>query len=150
MTTMSTLRRGAVIPVTLLWLVACGNDESSEGTKAPTATEAPDVTSADTIPVTSTGETIETTARAGAVQIDVVIGVDSGPDRVETVAVGTEVTLTVTSPNSDDEVHVHGIDLELPVTAGESVSFTFVVDTVGEIEVESHVTSGVLVVIEVV
>jgi len=147
---MSTLRSCAFIPVTLLLLVACGNDDSSEGATAPTATRAPDATSADSVPATSTVETIETSARAGVVQIDVVIGVDSGPDRVETVAVGTEVTLTVTSPNSDDEVHVHGIDVELSVAAGESVSFTFLVDAVGEIEVESHVTSGVLVVIEVV
>ncbi|CAN5397327.1 hypothetical protein BH10ACT2_BH10ACT2_17320 [soil metagenome] len=82
--------------------------------------------------------------------IDVVIGVDSSPDRVETVAVGTEVTLNVTSPNADDEIHVHTIDVEQPVAAGETATFTFVVDTVGEVEVEGHITEDVLLVIDVV
>ncbi|MCE9622906.1 MAG: hypothetical protein K8R99_11225 [Actinomycetia bacterium] len=121
---MRTLRSLAIIPVAALLLGAC--DDSS------------DKSSDTTVPAPAT------------VQIDVTIGVDSGPDRIETVAVGTEVTLTVTSPDADDEVHVHTIDVEKEVAAGETASFTFVVDTVGEIEVESHTTEEVLVVIDVV
>jgi hypothetical protein len=118
---MRTLRRLSIIPTAMLLLAACGDDDSSTATTTP-----------------------------ATVQIDVIIGVDSGPDRIETVAVGTEVTLTVTAPDADDEIHVHEIDLEQAVAAGESTTFTFVVDKVGEIEVESHITEDVLLIIEVV
>jgi len=118
---MRTLGGLAIIPMAVLLLAACGDDEPATETTAPPT-----------------------------VQIDVVIGVDSGPDRIETVAVGTEVTLTVTAADADDEIHVHVIDLEQAVAAGGSTTFTFVVDTVGEIEVESHITEDVLLIIEVV
>jgi len=114
----------AIIPTTLLLLAACGDDVKTGDTTSPAA--------------------------SATVAISVVIGVDSGPDRVETVPVGTEVTLTVTSPDADDEIHVHTIDLEQEVATGESTTFTFVVDTVGEIEVESHVTEDALLTIQVV
>jgi hypothetical protein len=121
---MGTLRSLAILPIAALLLAACGDDDSAtDTTAAPT-------------PAT--------------VQIEVTIGVDSGPDRVETVALGTEVTLIVTAGDADDEVHVHTIDLEQAVAAGETKTITFVVDTVGEIEVESHITEEVLLVIDVV
>ncbi|MEQ1872897.1 MAG: hypothetical protein ABL953_04140 [Ilumatobacteraceae bacterium] len=120
---MTTLRGLAIIPAALLLLASCGDDGASTDT---------------------------TTPGPATVLIEVTIGVDSGPDRVETVALGTEVTLTITSPDADDEIHAHGIDIEQEVAAGESTTFTFVADTVGAIEVESHVTDDLLVVIEVV
>lgn len=121
---MRTLRALAILPIAALLLGACSDDDKSADT-----TSAPG-------PAT--------------VQIEVTIGVDSGPDRVETVAVGTEVTLVVTAGDADDEVHVHTIDLEQEVAAGETTTLTFVVDAVGEIEVESHITEEVLLVIDVV
>ena len=119
---MATLRGLVVLSVAALLLAACGGDTSSTDTTVPT-------------PI---------------LEITVTIGVDSSPDRVETVVVGTEVTLIVTAGDTDDEIHVHTIDLESAVTAGETTTFTFVVDTVGEIEVESHITEEVLLVIDVV
>ena len=53
------------------------------------------------------------------------------------VAVGTTVVITVTS-DRDDEVHVHGYDLEIPVKAGRTVTKKFVADQSGSFEIESH------------
>ena len=53
------------------------------------------------------------------------------------VPVGTTVVITVTS-DRDDEVHVHGYDLEIPVKAGRTVTKEFVADETGSFEIESH------------
>lgn len=45
--------------------------------------------------------------------------------------------LTITS-DRDDEIHVHGFDLEIPVAAGQTVTEEIVMDRVGRFEVESH------------
>lgn len=143
-----------------LSLTACGGDETTEAT----ATTAPGVgglpASADSTlpgpigtealgtnptPITGSGE-----VQSGPVQIDVVVGVDSGPQRIETVAVGSDITLNITNPDEDDEFHVHGIDLERAVDAGTMATFNFTVTEAGTIEVESHLTEDVLVVIQVV
>ena len=41
----------------------------------------------------------------------VTVGVDSSPDRVETVPVGSIVTMSIVNPDDDDEFHLHGYDL---------------------------------------
>ncbi len=149
---MTTIKPLAVIPVALLLVSGCYNDKKSDDTTIATSESSVDttVTTVATVATDSTDPTGSTPTTSPSIELDVVIGVDSGPDRLETVAVGSWIILTVTSPEADDEIHVHGVDLEQPVAAGESVTFTFFVDTVGEIEVESHVTDGVLIVIDVV
>lgn len=57
-------------------------------------------------------------------------------ERIDLVK-GQQLVLTITS-DRDDEVHVHGFDLEIAVKAGETVTREFVVDRVGRFEVESH------------
>ena len=58
--------------------------------------------------------------------------------RVE-VEVGQNVTLRVTS-DSDDEVHVHSSpEREFKISAGmKARTFTFSIDTPGQVDVESH------------
>jgi hypothetical protein len=151
---MRTLRTLAVIPFAALALVACGNDDSasSDTTAAATTTVAAgDATT--TIPAPTQTEAPQDstplTAVDGPVQIDVVVGTDSGPDRIEKVKLGSDVTLNITNPNAADEFHVHDIELEQSVDAGVTATFNFVADTAGTFEVESHKTEEVLVVIEV-
>jgi ABC-type glycerol-3-phosphate transport system substrate-binding protein len=155
---MSTVRALAALPVIALLLAACGSDSSTSSTDAPTTTVAADVaatTSTLAAPASTTADTAlsdDSSADeplSGPVQIDVVVGVDSGPDRVEHVTVGSEITLNITNPDAPDEFHVHGVDLEQEADAGEMRTFNFTVTEPGTIEVESHLTEEVLVVIEV-
>ena len=42
------------------------------------------------------------------------------------------------SSDVDDEVHVHGYDIEREVSAGQSVTIEFTADQTGVFEVETH------------
>lgn len=88
---------------------------------------------------------------AAPILIEVTVGVDSDPDRVDSVALGSKVTLSITNPTSDDEFHLHGYDLGEGVTipAGQAETFTFVADQAGEFEVESHETGDALMTLSV-
>lgn len=106
----------------------------------PIGTEEPQPTAP---PATGSGE-----VQSGPVQIDVTVGLDSGPQRVELVTVGSDITLNITNPDAADEFHVHGIDLERAVGAGVMATLNFTITVAGTYEVESHVTGDILVVIE--
>jgi hypothetical protein len=88
---------------------------------------------------------------AAPILIDVTVGVHSDPDRVESVALGAIVTLSITDPTSDDEFHLHGYDLgeDVTILAGQAETFTFVADQAGEFEVESHQTGDALMTLSV-
>ena len=122
----------AITPV--IGLVACSSDSSTS----------------DTIAVSTTVASTESTIGDGNVTIDVVVGENSGPDRVEEVALGSQVTLNFTNPDADDEFHVHGYDLGGDMTKkGDTKTFTFTADKAGDFEVESHLTEAVLMVLRV-
>jgi hypothetical protein len=144
---MRTLRALALIPVAGLLLAACGDSTSSDTTTPASApvTTAP----VSTVVSSSVADTTPATAVDGPVQIDVKVGTDSGPDRVEKVKLGSDVTLNITNADAADEYHVHTIDLEQKVDKGVTATFNFVADTPGTYEVESHLTETVLLVIEV-
>ncbi len=150
---MRTLRTLAIIPFAALALVACGDDDSSSTDTAAVETTSVAGDATTTVPAPAQTEapqdTTPATAVDGPVQIDVVVGTDSGPDRIEKVKLGSDVTLNITNPAAADEFHVHDIELEQSVDAGVTATFNFVADTAGTFEVESHVTEDVLVVIEV-
>ncbi len=143
---MTTLRTLVLIPAAALLMAACGSSGSS-GTTSPAATAGD--TAASTVAPTMSPDTTPVTAVDGPVQIDVVVGTDSGPDRIEKVKLGSDVTLNITNPNAADEFHVHTIDLEQKVDKGVTATFNFVADTPGTYEVESHATETVMLVIEV-
>ncbi|MFM8310455.1 MAG: hypothetical protein ACKOAZ_00990 [Ilumatobacteraceae bacterium] len=159
------LRRAAaavlVLPAVAA-MAACGNSDGAADTwmtptapgigslpagtvgtlPGPLGTEEP-ATTAVMPPATGSGE-----LQSGPVQIDVTVGVNSGPGRIEMVTIGSEITLNITNLSAADEFHVHGIDLDRSVDAGVMATFNFVVSAAGTYEVESHVTGEVLVVIE--
>lgn len=140
----------ASVLATLLF-ASCADDSPSVETAvpAPTSTTVNPV-DIDTTAAPTTGVAPTTTIDDGIVRINVTVGVDSGPDRIEEVSVGDSVELTMVNPDEDDEFHVHGFDLggdETP--AGEEKTFAFTATESGDFEVESHVTGDVLVVIRV-
>ena len=150
---MRTVRSLACLPAALTFLGGCGNDSSS-ATDATSATivitdssvaAAPGTT---TVGTTGAAATTTNTPLSGPVQIDVVVGVDSDPDRIERVTVGSEITLNITNPTAADEFHVHGVDIEQAVEKGQMATMNFTIDAPGTYEVESHLTEDVLVVIE--
>ena len=122
----------AITPV--VGLVACSSDSSTS----------------DTIAVVTTMASTESTIGDGSVTIDVVVGENSGPDRVEEVAIGSQVTLNFTNNEAEDEYHVHGYDLGAGMTKkGDTKTFTFTADKAGDYEVESHSSEAVLMVLRV-
>lgn len=155
---MRTVRALACVPVALILLGACGDDSSStiDTAAAPTPTSLvpaavettlsmPDSTTVDTAVAADSSSDVPL---SGPVQIDVVVGLDSGEDRIERVRVGAEITLNITNPNAADEFHVHGIDIEQAARAGQMATLNFTIDAVGTYVVESHITDDVFVTIE--
>ena len=87
---------------------------------------------------------------AGPTEISVTVGTDSAADRIEEVALGSQVNITLTNPNADDEFHLHEYDLSTGDTPkGEAAVISFTADKAGLFDLESHVTEEVLVVISV-
>lgn len=87
---------------------------------------------------------------AAVIEISVIVGENSGPDRTETVALGSTVRISLLNSASEDDFHLHGYDVASgEVPAGEEAAIEFVADTAGEFELESHVTGEVLLVITV-
>ena len=135
--------------VALLPACANGTDEPASATTSAdvVSTQVPSTFDVTQAPPTTV---VATTVDDGITRISVTVGVDSGPDRIEEVALGTRVELTVVNPDDDDEFHLHGYDLggdETP--AGDEKVFAFTATEAGDFEVESHATNDVLVVIRV-
>jgi hypothetical protein len=87
---------------------------------------------------------------AGPTEISVTVGTDSAVDRVEEVPLGSQVNITLTNPNADDEFHLHEYDLSTGDTPkGESAVISFTADKTGLFDLESHVTDEVLVIISI-
>jgi len=108
---------------------------------APTASTAPTsgVGSSSGSPSASSSETPAPTPSANVQVVEVSLkGGKATPngDRL-TVDKGTILRLEITSDH-DDEVHVHGYDVEIPVTAGATVKKEITLDQVGRFEIESH------------
>lgn len=135
---------------------SCGGGESSATSSVAVDLGVGSLPAGDTSPTvpvdpvaTTTPDTTPALVTTGPVQIDVVVGRDSGPDRVERIAVGSDVTVNITNPDAADEFHLHGIDLERSVAAGVMATFNFTATAPGTYELESHETDGVLIVLVV-
>jgi hypothetical protein len=91
-------------------------------------------------------------AGASARATDIVVALKDGKvspkaHRVK-VALGSSVRILVSS-DVDDEVHVHGYEIEREVAAGQSVTVDFTADQSGVFEVESHETGLLLLQLQV-
>ena len=84
--------------------------------------------------------------------MEIVVSVKDGKvspkaHRVE-VAEGSAVQILVSS-DVDDEVHVHGYDIEREVQAGQSTTIEFTANQTGVFEVETHESNLLLLQLEV-
>jgi hypothetical protein len=87
---------------------------------------------------------------AGPIEISVTVGTDSAADRVEEVPLGSQVNITLTNPNAEDEFHLHDYDLSTGMAPkGEAAVISFTADKAGLFDLESHVTDEVLVIISI-
>ena len=124
-----------VTPLVLIAsLAACSDNDADEGGNFP-----PDTTLV----------AADSSAKVAG-PISVTVGTDSAADRVEEVPLGSQVNITLTNPNADDEFHLHDYDLTPGKTPkGEKAVISFTADKAGLFDLESHVTEEVLVVISV-
>ena len=119
---------------------ASGDDDSAEGatTTSPSATTGD---SASSGPATGTEQAVE-------ISVAVTDGkVEPEPRRVE-VAKDSQVRLIVTS-DVDDELHVHGYEVEAELEAGRPTTVELVADQTGIFEVETHESELELLQLEV-
>lgn len=144
------IRRSRFLLVSFLalgvFLASCTSEDDVDVATSDVAVS----TTVQAVPDSTLPDPPETTVADPVARISVTVGVDSSPDRVEEVALGQEVALTLTNPDADDEFHLHGYDLGGGETVkGEAKTFSFTASEAGEFELESHVTGDVLVVVKV-
>jgi plastocyanin len=133
-----------VLLVTVLLAVAgcASGDETPSADSSATATGSPSGSASET--------SSEPTPTQKTVQITVSVRdgkVTPKPRRV-TVSLGDQIRLQVTS-DVDDELHVHGFDVEEPLEAGRTTTVELTADQQGVFEVETHETELELLQLEV-
>jgi hypothetical protein len=96
-------------------------------------------------------ETTDTTAITTAVvEINLIVGENTGADMMQTVPLGSSVRITVVNPNGADEIHVHGYDISTGEMAqGQEAVIEFVASNAGTFDIESHVSEEVVLVLTV-
>ena len=96
-------------------------------------------------------ETIDTAAVTTAVvEINLIVGENTGPDMKQTVPLGSSVRITFINPNGPDEIHVHGYDLTTGEMAmGQESVIEFVASNAGTFDIESHISEEVVFVLTV-
>ena len=88
-------------------------------------------------------------APVGPATIDVKVGTDSSPTRVERARAGSPIQLNITNASAADDYQIQGVGLERKVAKNETATFNFTIAAPGKYSVVSKVTQTVLVVIEV-
>ena len=136
-----------------LALAGCGGGSSQAD--ATTETDTGTETAQATTPATTTTETAtttETTTPSAPKPRTITIVVESGRPRGgiarPTVAKGAKIVVVVRA-DAGEEVHLHGYDIEKPVTPGTPVRIPFTADLPGRFELELHHPDALLAVIEV-
>ena len=136
-----------------LALAGCGGGSSQAD--ATTETDTGTETAQATTPATATTETAtttETTTPSAPKPRTITIVVESGRPRGgiarPTVAKGAKIVVVVRA-DAGEEVHLHGYDIEKPVTPGTPVRIPFTADLPGRFELELHHPDALLAVIEV-
>lgn len=96
-------------------------------------------------------ETTDTAAVTTAVvEINLIVGENTGADIMQTVPLGSSVRITVVNPDGADEIHVHGYDISTGEMAqGQEAVIEFVASNAGTFDIESHVSEEVVLVLTV-
>ncbi len=114
-------------------LAGCGDDEPS-GAATTTTTAAASTTTAAT---TTTTAPAPTTPAGQVISVTVSGGTVTPPPAAVDVKLGTTVTIEVTTDVAD-ELHVHGYDRTLDLTAGAPGRLELPATIPGQFEVELH------------
>ena len=147
------MRRILVIAVaaSALALAGCGGDAETASPDA-TATETATTTAttpAETVPtVTTPAETTPPSPKPTTIVIVVDQGRPRGGIKRPKLDKGEKVVLVIRADAGED-VHLHGYDIEKPVTPGKPVRIPLTVDLPGRFELELHHPDSVLAVLEV-
>ena len=145
---------GGVAAVIVLFLLLRPSDDDGAATTtaATTAATAPaeTTTATETLTETSPGVTVTeeqpadtTPAEPGVQRFSAQLeggSVVGGIQRWQ-VAQGDDVRIVVRS-DVDDEIHLHGYDIEKPVGPGKPATFAFGATIPGRFELESHESGG--------
>jgi hypothetical protein len=129
------------LPAALLGVAVAAVLSGCAGTAAPTEPSASESSapSSDAAPSSAAGQRIEVEVSGGQVTGDT--------GRVP-VAPGTAVTVVVTSDVAD-VAHLHGYDVEVELTPGQSAELTFDATIAGVFELELHEAGTVLLTVQV-
>lgn len=140
-----------------LALAGCSGSPAAPATSpavtAPTASATATATSPAT-PATSAASATSATPSASPTAEGRVIEVTLAGGKVTPngakldAKVGEVITFVINSDH-DDEIHIHGIDIEIPVTAGKTVTKAVTLSQAGSFEVESHHPAKVILILNV-
>jgi hypothetical protein len=122
-----------LVPVAVLSLPACGDDDAPAAEPQTTATPP----AATDVPIS--GDFVEILVNADDAE---------AYGQVEQVPLGQTVVLALLS-DTDREYHVHGYDLLGAAPAGVERVFEFTADRAGRFDVEDHVSGEIIRVLEV-
>jgi hypothetical protein len=125
-----------VVVVAIVVAVASGGDD---GGSADTTAQTTQTTAETSTTETSTEEPHETVPAEPKVnRIEIKGGQPVGGVQDIKVKKGDQVTIVV-SADAEDDIHLHGYDIEKPVEPGKPATFKFTADIEGIFEIESHV-----------
>ena len=140
------------VAVGAVGLAGCGGDDGdvAETTEPAVTTTAPTETETPTPGATTPGATTPkpTKPKPTTVRIRVVGGVPQGGIARPKVKQGDRVVIVVRS-DTGESVHMHGYDLEKPITPGRPVRLPLTATIPGRFEVELHHPDALLAVLTV-
>jgi len=127
----------ALAVAAIAFLIARPGDDEPESSATTTPVQTETETGTDTAAPQAT--TTETEPPAPPVTRIAIAGgvVEGGPKTIE-VTKGDTVRILVTA-DADDDIHLHGYDIERTAAPGRPARFRFTADAEGEFEIESHV-----------
>jgi len=142
----------AVVAASVSLLAGCGDDSTpgAEPPGDPTSTVETTTTAPAQTPVKPTPSTPESKPEPRARTIVIVVdqGRPRGGIKRPTLEKGEKVVLVVRT-DLGDEVHVHGFDVDKPVTPGKPLRIPLTAKLPGRFEVELHHPDALLAVLEV-
>jgi hypothetical protein len=130
----SALVSAAVVVAALAFILLRPSDDSSDQSSSKSQTQTQTRTS--TGATTAAAPTPSAKPRPRSVRARIYGGKPAGGIAHLTVKKGEAVVVNVTSPNTTDEVHVHGYDLHGDLAPGEPVKIAFKAKIEGIFEVE--------------
>jgi hypothetical protein len=136
------------VAASALALAGCGGDAETASPDA-TATDTAAETTIETTPaVTTPAETTPAKPKPRTIVIVVDQGRPRGGIKRPALAKGEKVVLVVRADAGED-VHLHGYDIERPVTPGKPVRIPLTANLPGRFELELHHPDALLAVLEV-